>query len=56
MSDLIELPTTLADPRAQDRYQREMVALTEDSKSVARLVSQQPDADTLREMLGLVPV
>lgn len=56
MSDVIELPTPHKDPRAQDRYRRERAALVADSALVARLVDQQPDADRIKQALGIAHV
>ncbi|WP_181034038.1 hypothetical protein [Arthrobacter sp. GMC3] len=49
MSDLIELPTPHTDPKAQDRYRRERVALATDSA----LVDRQEGADTIKRALGI---
>lgn len=53
MSDLIELPTPHQNPRAQDAYRRGRAALAADSAWVARAIARQPDADHLKEMLGI---
>lgn len=54
MSDLIELPTPHRDPRAQAAYLRERAALAENMADATELIDTQPDADTLKLMLGLV--
>ncbi|WP_181034075.1 hypothetical protein [Arthrobacter sp. GMC3] len=53
MSDLVELPTPHTDPKAQDRYRRERVALATDSALAAQLVDRQEGADTIKRALGI---